>query len=161
MVDATAARTGQTSPRAFLALPEWARIENRTVPLGADGTAYQTAENHKLGDRAPYLYQTHDFRRALVVDRIEPSARQLLCAWCAKIPNAPDCSSPAPRPGLYSLGAGAHWDSLQNNFAHVPSYDDFVVQPRFDDLFVVATHGRGVWILDDIGALQAWNSQLA
>jgi hypothetical protein len=59
----------------------------------------------------------------------------------------------------YSLDAGTHWDSLQNNLAHVPIYD-FVVQPRFNDL-VVATHGRGVWILDDIGALQAWNAQVA
>jgi len=33
------------------------------------------------------------------------------------------------------------------------------VQPRFDDL-VVATHGRGVWVLDDIRALQEWKPQI-
>jgi len=41
-------------------LPHWARIEN-IDPSSSDGTAYLAAENHKLGDRAPYLYVTHDF----------------------------------------------------------------------------------------------------
>jgi photosystem II stability/assembly factor-like uncharacterized protein len=140
-------------------LPEWARIENIDPSRFADGTAYLAAENHKLGDRAPYLYVTHDFG----------------AHWSPIVANLPTDSyvrmvrEDPKRAGLlfagtetglwYSLDAGAHWDSLQNNLAHVPIYD-FVVQPRFDDL-IVATHGRGVWILDDIGALQQWNQQIA
>jgi photosystem II stability/assembly factor-like uncharacterized protein len=140
-------------------LPEWARIENIDPSRFADGTAYLAAENHKLGDRAPYLYVTHDFG----------------AHWSSIVSNLPRDSyvrmvrEDPKRAGLlfagtetalwYSLDAGLNWSSLQNNLAHVPIYD-FVVQPRFDDL-VVATHGRGVWILDDIGALQQWQPQIA
>ncbi len=140
-------------------LPEWARIENIDPSRFADGTAYLAAEDHKLGNRAPYLYVTHDFG----------------AHWSSIVSNLPRDSyvrmvrEDPKRAGLlyagtetalwYSLDAGAHWDSLQNNLAHAPIYD-FVVQPRFDDL-VVATHGRGVWILDDIAALQEWNGAIA
>lgn len=151
--------THWTNVTAGLAgLPQWARIENIDPSRFAGGTAYLAAENHKLGDRAPYLYVTHDFG----------------AHWSSIVSNLPRGSyvrmvrEDPKRAGLlfagtetelwYSLDAGAHWDSLQNNLAHVPIYD-FVVQPRFDDL-VVATHGRGVWILDDIGALQAWTPQV-
>jgi photosystem II stability/assembly factor-like uncharacterized protein len=140
-------------------LPQWARVENIDPSRFADGTAYLAAEDHKLGDRAPYLYVTRDFG----------------AHWSPIVSNLPRDSyvrmvrEDPKRAGLlfagtetalwYSLDAGAHWDSLQNNLAHAPIYD-FVVQPRFDDL-VVATHGRGVWILDDIAALQQWTPQTA
>ncbi len=139
-------------------LPQWARIENIDPSRSADGTAYLAAENHKLGDRTPYLYVTHDFG----------------AHWSSIVSNLPRDSyvrmvrEDPKRAGLlfagtetalwYSLDAGLQWNSLQNNLAHAPIYD-FVVQPRFNDL-VVATHGRGVWILDDIGVLQNWNAQI-
>lgn len=140
-------------------LPEWARIENIDPSRFAGGTAYLAAESHKLGDRTPYVYVTHDFG----------------AHWSSIVSNLPRDSyvrmvrEDPKRAGLlfagtetalwYSLDAGVHWESLQNNLAHVPIYD-VVVQPRFDDL-VVATHGRGVWILDDIAALQQWNAGIA
>jgi photosystem II stability/assembly factor-like uncharacterized protein len=140
-------------------LPEWARVENIDPSRFADGTAYLAAENHKLGDRAPYLYVTHDFG----------------AHWSTIVSNLPHDSyvrmvrEDPKRSALlfagtenalwYSFDAGARWDSLQNNLPHAPIYD-FMVQPRFDDL-VVATHGRGVWVLDDVGALQEWKPQFA
>jgi hypothetical protein len=51
-----------------------------------------------------------------------------------------------------SYDDGAHWIALQNNLPTVPVYD-FTVQKRFDDL-VVGTHGRAIWILDDLHPLQ-------
>ncbi|MEO7965809.1 MAG: hypothetical protein ABIT38_18005 [Gemmatimonadaceae bacterium] len=55
--------------------------------------------------------------------------------------------------GLYvTTDAGEHWMSLRNNMPNVP-VNDLVLQPRENDL-VLATHGRGVWIMDQINALQ-------
>jgi hypothetical protein len=140
-------------------LPEWARIENIDPSRFADGTAYLAAENHKLGDRAPYLYITHDFGAhwSSIVSNLP---RESYVRMVREDPKRAGLLFAGTETGLwYSLDAGAHWDSLQNNLAHVPIYD-FLVQPRFDDL-VVATHGRGVWILDDIAALEDWTSQVA
>lgn len=140
-------------------LPEWSRIEYIDPSAAADGTAYLAAENHKLGDRSPYLYVTHDFgvHWSSIVSNLPPHS---YARMVREDPKRAGLLFAGTETGLwYSLDAGLHWESLQNNLARAPIYD-FVVQPRFDDL-VVATHGRGVWILDDIGALQAWKPQIA
>ena len=55
--------------------------------------------------------------------------------------------------GLYtSFDDGANWQPLQNNLPHAPVYW-ITVQEHFSDL-VVATYGRGFWILDDITPLR-------
>ncbi|MEO6964448.1 MAG: hypothetical protein ABI076_00955, partial [Acidobacteriaceae bacterium] len=66
------------------------------------------------------------------------------------------------RPGLlyagtdnsifFTLDDGDHWRPLQTNLPHTPVYW-ITVQPDRSDL-VVATHGRGIWILDDITPLR-------
>ncbi len=140
-------------------LPEWSRIENIDPSAAADGTAYLAAEDHKLGDRAPYVYVTHDFGAhwSSIVSNLP---RESYVRMVREDPKRAGLLFAGTETGLwYSLDAGLQWDSLQNNLARAPIYD-FVVQPRFDDL-VVATHGRGVWILDDIGALQDWKPQIA
>ncbi len=140
-------------------LPHWARIENIDPSRFSDGTAYLVAENHKLGDRRPYLYVTRDFGAhwtSITSNLPKNSYARML----REDPKRQGLLYAGTETGLwYSLDDGAHWGSLRNNLAHVPIYD-FVVQPRFDDL-VVATHGRGVWILDDISALQQWTAQTA
>jgi hypothetical protein len=55
--------------------------------------------------------------------------------------------------GLFvTVDAGTRWHSLKNNMPNVP-VNDFVIQPRENDL-VLGTHGRGIWILDQINAIQ-------
>ncbi|MGH8115587.1 MAG: WD40/YVTN/BNR-like repeat-containing protein, partial [Rhodanobacteraceae bacterium] len=49
-----------------------------------------------------------------------------------------------------SFDDGDHWHSLQQNLPH-SSVHDIVVK---DDDLVIATHGRGFWIMDDIAALR-------
>jgi hypothetical protein len=51
-----------------------------------------------------------------------------------------------------SFNDGASWLSLQNNLPHAPVHD-VVVQEHFNDL-VIATYGRGFWIMDDVTPLQ-------
>jgi hypothetical protein len=51
-----------------------------------------------------------------------------------------------------SWDLGAHWRSLRLNMPASPIYD-IEIQPRADDL-IVASHGRGVWVLDDLRPLQ-------
>jgi hypothetical protein len=72
------------------------------------------------------------------------------------------------RQGLLYLGAegglfvsfddGANWQALQSNLPHAPVYW-LVVQENFNDL-VIATYGRGFWILDDLSPLQQLNANV-
>lgn len=53
---------------------------------------------------------------------------------------------------------GANWHQMKNGLPTVPVFD-IQVQPRDHDL-ILATHGRAVWIMDDISALEQMNSQV-
>jgi photosystem II stability/assembly factor-like uncharacterized protein len=140
-------------------LPQWARINNVDPSPFDDGTAYVVAENHKLGDRTPYLYVTRDFG-AHWTSISGNLPRDSYARMLRQDPVRKGMLYAGTENGLWlSFDDGAHWQSLLNNMAHAPVYD-FVVQPQFDDL-VVALHGRGVWILDDISALQAWTPDVA
>jgi len=62
--------------------------------------------------------------------------------------------------GLYiSFDRGETWQELKNNLPRVP-VDDIAIHPRENDL-ILATHGRSVWILDSINALESMNSKTA
>ncbi len=139
-------------------LPHWARINNIDPSPFDDGTAYMVAENHKLGDRKPYLYVTRDFGAhwtSIASNLPEDSYARML----REDPVRKGMLYAGTENGLWvSFDDGAKWERLNNNLAHTPVYD-FVVQPKFDDL-VVATHGRGVWILDDVSALQRFTPQI-
>jgi len=49
-----------------------------------------------------------------------------------------------------SCDDGEHWDSLQLNLPHTSMRDLWI----HDDDLIVATHGRSIWILDDISRLR-------
>jgi hypothetical protein len=62
--------------------------------------------------------------------------------------------------GLWiSWDRGANWTAFRNNFPTVP-VDDIELQARENDL-VVATHGRSVWIFDDLTALEKMDNSVA
>ncbi|MBV8637004.1 MAG: hypothetical protein JO322_02905 [Candidatus Eremiobacteraeota bacterium] len=140
-------------------LPHWARINNVDPSPYDDGTAYVVAENHKLGDRTPYLYVTRDFGahwQSISGNLPRDSYARML----REDPVRKGMLYAGTETGLWlSFDDGAHWQTFFNNLPHAPVYD-FVVQKRFDDL-VVALHGRGVWILDDISPLQQWSGSVA
>src|SRR5437870_13704820 len=61
--------------------------------------------------------------------------------------------------GMYvSFDDGENWQPLQMNLPHTPVYG-LAVQERFHDL-VIATYGRGFWILDDLTPLQQLTPQV-
>ncbi|WP_197736674.1 hypothetical protein [Rhodanobacter sp. T12-5] len=113
-------------------------------------TAYAAVDRHRLDDYKPYIYVTHDAGKSWTlaikgiadgdfvnVVREDPKKAGLLYAGTEK--------------HVYvSFDAGANWQSLQQNLP-VTSMRDIDVHG--DDL-VLATFGRGFWILDDVTALR-------
>ncbi|MEO5894254.1 MAG: hypothetical protein ABIS06_00955, partial [Vicinamibacterales bacterium] len=120
-------------------------------------TAYVVVDNHRLDDRRPYIYKTADYGKS----------------WKALHPTLPEDvylhsvrEDPAKRGQLYlgtergvmfSTDDGATWKPLQLNLPTVAVHDLVV---KGDDL-VVGTHGRSVWILDDLQPVREMTDTMA
>jgi len=130
-------------------LPEWSMISCIELSLHDPATAYLAATRYKLDDYRPYLYKTndsgqswqridsgiaeHDFTRVI---RADPNCRGLLYA--------------GTETGLYiSFDDGSSWQRFQLNLPVAPIYDILL---KNHDL-IVGTHGRSIWIFDDVTAL--------
>jgi photosystem II stability/assembly factor-like uncharacterized protein len=141
--------------------PFWGTISNIESSKYDEGTAYLSIDAHQSNNRDPFIYRTRDYGRTwtLVVNGIpksplsyvhvvreDPVRRGLLYAGTEN--------------GVYvSFNDGESWQPLQNNLPHAPVYW-IEVQPRFNDL-VIATYGRGFWILDDITPLRTLGAEVA
>ncbi len=131
-------------------LPEFARISLIEASPHQNGVAYLAANRYQLGDRRPYLYKTADFGKSwtaittgipdhdfLRVVREDPTRRGLLYAGTEH--------------GVHvSFNDGAAWQPLRLNLPDTPVHG-LVVEER--DL-VIGTHGRGFYVLDNIGVLR-------
>ncbi len=132
--------------------PEYARIETTAPSPLVAGTAYAIADNHRMGDYAPYIYVTHDYGATWtkIVDGLP--ANQYVRTIRPDIRN-PYLLYAGTEAGLWiSFDGGSHWQDFRINLPTV-SVRDIRIQPQFDDL-VVATHGRDAWILDDLASIQ-------
>jgi photosystem II stability/assembly factor-like uncharacterized protein len=130
-------------------LAAWSKIAQIDASHFDDDTAYVAVNRFRLDDLHPYVYRTHDGGKH----------------WTKIINGLPDGAVNAVRadprvPGLLYAAAegnvsvsfddGDHWQSLQQNLPHT-SMRDIIVH---DNDLVVATHGRGFWIMDDIEPLR-------
>jgi photosystem II stability/assembly factor-like uncharacterized protein len=118
--------------------------------------AYAAVERHQLEDYEPYIYRTRDSGKTW----------QKITNGLPKGVYVQTIKEDLQRQGLLfagtELGAyvsfddGDHWQSLQLNLPHA-SVRDLVIHG--DDV-IVATHGRGFWVLDNITALRQINDQM-
>jgi hypothetical protein len=124
------------------------------------GSAYIIVDGHQENNRDPWVYRTKDFGKTwmLIVDGISHSA----------VSYAHILREDPVRRGLLYLGTegglfvsfddGDHWQAMQLGMPHAPVYG-LVIQEHFNDL-VVATYGRGFYILDDLSPLQKLTPQV-
>jgi hypothetical protein len=117
-----------------------------------EGTVYVTFDGHRNNDFSAYAFVSDDFGRSF-----RAITEGLPDGWSVNVitehPRSRDLLFLGNEVGAYvSIDRGAHWTRLKNNLPTVP-VDDIKVHPRDNDL-ILGTHGRGVWILDDITPLQ-------
>lgn len=129
-------------------------------PLVA-GTAYAAVEYLYIGDHRPYLYRTRDFGRTWVtitngLPTDEPSGS--LVRVLRPDPVKAGLLYAGTESGAYvSLDDGDTWQSLQFNLPNT-SVRDLLVK---DNDLVIGTHGRGIWVIDDISALRQLTPAIA
>ena len=139
----------------------WGTVSNIEASRYDAATAYITVDGHQVNNRDPWVYKTSDYGKTwkLIttglphtplsyahIVREDPVRRGLLYL--------------GTEGGLYvSFDDGARWQEFQSDLPRAPVYG-LVVQERFHDL-VIATYGRGFYILDDVSPLRAMNADLA
>jgi len=135
-------------------LPPLGSVRNIDASKFNAGKAYITVDLHEVGNFAPYVYKTDNYGKTWkkITNGIAPGNLN----YCRNIKEDP------VREGLLYLGTettlylsfddGDNWQTFMSNLPHTPFYW-IEVQEHFNDL-VIGTYGRGVWILDDLSALQ-------
>jgi photosystem II stability/assembly factor-like uncharacterized protein len=141
-------------------LPPWGTVSNIEPSRYDAGAAYITVDFHQVNNRDPFVYKTNNYGKTWVPITNGIPHTVLSYAHCVR-------EDPV-RPGLLYLGTegglfisfddGANWEPLQSNLPRAPVYW-MVVQEHFNDL-VIATYGRGFWILDDLAPLQQMNANV-
>ena len=140
-------------------MPTWRTISNVEPSRFDAATAYISVDLHQMGDFDPWIYKTDDYGESWskISDGIPSSPHSFVHV----------VREDTKRPGMLFAGTdnsvwmtiddGAHWTKLRLNMPPAPVYW-LVVQERFDDL-VIATYGRGFYILDGIGSLRGLDEE--
>jgi hypothetical protein len=116
-------------------------------------------DGHRSDNMQPWVFVTHDYGRTWtnIGGGLPPYGNLQVIR---EDPRNPNLLYAGTEFGLYiSLDRGAKWEKFMNNYPTVRT-DDILVHPRDGDL-IVASHGRSLWIADDITPLQQWNDQVA
>jgi photosystem II stability/assembly factor-like uncharacterized protein len=155
-----AGKTWTNVTKSIPNLPPFGTVSNIEPSRYDTGTAYITVDLHQVNNRDPFVYKTTDYGATWkpITNGIPHS--MLSYAHCIR-------EDPVRRGLLYlgtengvyvSFDDGENWQPLQMNLPHAPVYW-LVVQEHFNDL-VIATYGRGFWILDDVTPLRELTPQV-
>jgi photosystem II stability/assembly factor-like uncharacterized protein len=120
-------------------------------------TIYVTFDGHRMGDKTPYIFRSTDLGKTW-----EALADSSIKAYCHIIKQDlvnPDLLFLGTEWGLYiSIDGGKNWANFKGNVPKVPVMD-MVIHPR-DQSLVLATHGRGIMIIDDLTPLRQLSQDL-
>lgn len=119
-----------------------------------EGTAYATFDLHMFGDLRPFVYKTTDFGKTWA-SVVPADSRMRGYAHVVKedLVNR-DLIFVGTEFGLWvSLDGGKQWAQYKGGDLPSVAVRDLAIHPRDHDL-VIATHGRGIWIIDDISPLR-------
>jgi photosystem II stability/assembly factor-like uncharacterized protein len=148
----------------------WSRVSDAIPDLAAGtwissvhasahdaATAFMTVDDHRRGDMATHIFRTDDFGASWTSLASEGIAGY---AWVIKQdPVNPELLYAGTEFGLFiSLDGGGRWARFEENLPKVAVHD-LAIHPTEHDL-IIATHGRGVYILDDLTALRALTAEV-
>ena len=139
------------------AMTSWSKVVMIEASHFNVNEAYAAVERHQLADYDPHIYRTLDSGKTwteitkglpagVYVQTVkeDPSRRGLLFTG-------------TERSVFVSFDDGDHWQSLQQNLP-AASMRDLAIH---DDDLIVATHGRGFWVIDNISALRQISDDVA
>ncbi len=121
-------------------------------------TAYATFDRHTFGDMTPWVYVTKDFGKTWTRIVAPESGVRGYAHVIKEDAVKPNLLFVGTELGLWiSLDGGAKWARFEGSNFPAVAVRDLAIQPRDGDL-VIGTHGRGIWIIDDLQPLRALTS---
>lgn len=140
-------------------LPTASWVSSISASPSSAGTAYASFDRHTDGDMNPWAYRTTDFGQSWTRIAAPEAGIRGYAHVIKEDPAAPNVLYLGTEFGLWiSIDSGAHWAQFKGSNFPAVAVRDLTVQPRNGDL-VLATHGRGIWIIDDLAALRALTPQ--
>ncbi len=117
-------------------------------------TAYAAFDRHTFGDMDPHVYKTVDYGKTWTAIVAKDSGVRGFAHVIKEDSVSPNLLFVGTEFGLWiSLDGGKQWAQYKGHEFPDVAVRDIVVHPRESDL-VLATHGRGIWIVDDITPLR-------
>jgi photosystem II stability/assembly factor-like uncharacterized protein len=121
------------------------------------GTAYATFDGHATGNMKTYVFQTTDYGKTW--SSLSTADLKGYAHVVREDPVNPNLLFLGTESGLFlTIDRGAHWAQFTGHLPNV-AVRDAVIQPRESDL-VIATHGRGIYVIDDLTPLRALTPQI-
>ena len=134
-------------------LPAQTYVSGVVASRYAAGRVYATFDGHYNDDYKPYVFVSEDFGatwKSLAAGLPETSINRL-----REHPKNAKVIVIGHERGVHaSNDGGATWHSLRGQNMPTVSVDDIAFQER-DNALVLGTHGRGIWVLDDVGPVEA------
>ncbi|OUV75458.1 MAG: glycosyl hydrolase, partial [Flavobacteriales bacterium TMED123] len=138
-------------------LPKTAFVNDIKADIHDKNTVYAVFDNHKFGDYKPYIYMSEN--KGYTWKKISSNLPENTLLWRIVQDHI--------NSNLFFLGTefgvyftnnkGKEWIKLKGGMPNI-SVRDIAIQKRENDL-VLATFGRGIYILDDYSALRTFNNQ--
>jgi photosystem II stability/assembly factor-like uncharacterized protein len=143
---------------ALTGLPKKTWVSSIEASGAEEGTAYATFDGHMTGDMKTYVYRTKDYGKTW--QSLADAGMRGYAHVVREDPVNPSLLFAGTELGLWaSLDSGAHWAQFTSGLPEVVSVRDIAIHPREHDL-ILATHGRSLYIVDDITPLRALTSQV-
>ena len=148
-------KTWTNVTRGIKGLPPQAWVSSIDAGHFDEATVYATFDLHMFGDPRPYAYRSGDYGKTWSA-LVAPDSPVRGYAHVIKEDLAnPDLLFLGTELGLWvSLDGGKQWAHYKGGDLPAVAVRDLAIHPRDHDL-VIATHGRGIWIVDDITPLRA------
>ena len=119
------------------------------------GRAYVSFDNHRFDDNKPYVFMTDDYGKSW--KNITSDLPKDYSVYVIKEDYIDEnlLFVGTEKSVYFTINQGKIWEKLGSNLPSVAIHD-LVIHPRDGDL-IAGTHGKSIWILDDISPLRNLN----
>ncbi len=143
---------------SFEGVPEMTRVSRLIWSRHQDNRLYVVFDGHKDNNFRPYVLRSNDHGesfQSINSNMPEYGSTRVI----REHPRNPDLLAVGTEFGVFvTIDAGESWVQLKNNLPTVAVHD-ILFHPRENDL-IIGTHGRGIWILDDVAMLEEMSAAL-
>ncbi|HJS75742.1 MAG TPA: hypothetical protein VJ921_15725 [Vicinamibacteria bacterium] len=140
-------------------LPKGTYVSRLAPSRFASERVYATFDGHRLDDFRAYVYVSDDLGKSWVRLSSSLPGGEVARTITEDLVN-PDALYLGTERGLFAtVDRGRTWHRVKGNLPTVPIYE-ITLHPRDNDM-LIATHGRSLWILDDLAPFQKYGEALA